>query len=75
MSGTEGVKGFEGIRCQRFSKSVKAPDFQGLRVNGSQGLNGFKGPQKFKGLRVPGFEGSPMLTGALNSLAFPKYKG
>ena len=52
-----------GCRGRKGIHSIKGPGSQGSRVNGSQGLNSFKGT---KNLRVSGFqgiEGLPILTG------------
>ena len=59
---------------KRGSIVSKVSGFQGPRVNGSQGLNGFK---VTKGPRVSGFQGIeafPILTGVFKGLAFPKSK-
>ena len=64
-----------GVVGRRVSIVPRVSGFQGPRVKGFQGLNGFKGT---KGPRVSGFqgiEGFPMLTGAFKGLAFPKSKG
>ena len=57
------VKCLVGVMGRRVSIVSRVSGSQGSRVNGSQGLNGFKGT---KNLRVSGFqgiEGLPMLTG------------
>jgi hypothetical protein len=57
---------------RRVSIVSRVSGFQGPRVNGSQGLNGFKGT---KGPRVSGFqgiEGFPMLTGAFKGFGISK---
>ena len=70
VSGVEGIQGFlRGSWLQRSNESKILTiswvlGFQGPRVNGSQGLNGFKGNT---GLRVSvfqGIEGFPMLARA-----------
>ena len=49
--------------------------FQGSRVNGSQGLNGFKWTKNLKVSGFQGIEGLPRLTGAFSGLVFPKSNG
>ena len=63
------------IVAKRASIVSKVSGFQGSRVNGSQGLNGFKGTKSLRASGFQGLEGFPMLTGAFKCLAFPKSKG
>ena len=78
VSRVEGVQGFlRGSWLQRSNESKistisRVLGFQGPRVNGSQGLNGFKGT---KGPRVSGFqgiEGFPLVSRALKRVDISK---
>ena len=74
VSGVEGVQGFlRGSWLQRSNKSnvfttSRVSGFQGPRVNGSQGLNGFNGYQRSTGFRVSRDSGFPMLSRALKEV-------
>ena len=60
---------------RRVSIISRVSGFQGSRVKGFQGLNGFKGT---KGPRASGFqrmEGFPLLTGAFDEFGVSKIQG
>ena len=52
----------------------RVSEVQGSRVQGFQGLNGFKGTKGPRASGFQGIEGFPMLTGAFEGSAFPKSK-
>ena len=69
-----GVQGFlRGSWLQRSNESKvltisRALGFQGPRVNGSQGLNGFNGYQRSTGFRISRDSGFPMLSRAFKGV-------
>ena len=78
VSGVEGVQGFlRGSWLQRSNESnvftiSRVSGFQGPRVNGSQGLNGFNGYQRSTGFRVSRDSGFPMLSRAFKGVGISK---
>jgi hypothetical protein len=83
VSRVDGVQGFlQGSWLQRsnelnVSTISRVSGFQGPRVNGSQGLNGFNGHQRYTGFRVSMDSGFPMLSRAFKGVAspLPKFQG
>ena len=73
FQGIEGIPMLTGLsKVWRFqnpkpsgSKGSRVSGFQSSRVNGSQGLNGFKGTKNLRVSRSRGIEGLLRLTGAL----------
>jgi hypothetical protein len=58
------VKCLVGVVGRRVSIVSRVSGSQSSRVNGSQGLNGFKGTKNLRVSRSRGIEGLPLLTGA-----------
>ena len=78
VSGVEGVQGFlRGSWLQWSNESnvltiSRVSGFQGPRVNGSQGLNGFNGNQRSTGFKVARDSGFPMLSRAFKGVGISK---
>ena len=66
------VKCLVGVVGRRASIVSRVSGFHSSRVNGSQGLNAFKGTKNLRVLRSRGIEGLLRLTGAFYGLVFSK---
>ena len=61
-----------GVAGRRGSIISRVSGFQGPRVKGFQGLNGFKGTSAPRASSFQGVEGFPMLTGAFKGFGVSK---
>ena len=64
-----------GVVGRRVSIVSRVSGFQGPRVKGFQGLNGFKGTKGPRASGFQGIEGFPMLTGAFKGFGVSKIQG